>query len=145
MLLIAIDPGANGGIAFSDGDSTKAIKMPETPKDILNGLDAISINYADVRCVIEKVGFHVQGNSASSSCKFARHCGHVEMALIALGIPFSDVTPQKWMKWLGALPSDKTARKNAIKDKMQRLHPDIRVTLWNSDALALLEWAKKNA
>lgn len=145
MLLIAIDPGAKGGIAVFDGETTKAYAMPETPKDILYCIDAIAITDSDIRCVVEKVGFHVKGNSASSSCKFARHCGHVEMALIALGIPFSDVTPQKWMKWLGALPSDKTARKNAIKDNMQRLHPDIRVTLWNSDALALLEWAKKNA
>lgn len=150
MLLIAIDPGASGGIAVYNYDNkyTAVLKMPDTPKDIyevLRGIRNITTVIGEIQCraIVEKVGFHVQGNNASSSCKFARHCGQLEMALIAAGIPFEEVTPQKWMKPM-TLPKDKTARKNAIKDAMQRRYPDIKVTLWNADALGILTWALDN-
>lgn len=145
MLLIAIDPGANGGIAAShDGSSPVVMKMPDTPKDIfdlLNGLcHAAGIIPGRLPCkaIVEKVGMHRQGNNASASCKFARHCGHIEMALIALGIPFEEVAPQKWMKSLGVMPKDKKDRKNHIKDIVQRRYPSIKATLWNADALGIL-------
>lgn len=141
MLLLAIDPGASGGIAAIDTarDWPVCVKMPETPKDLLETLQGLLYMNPEARAVVEKVGFHVQGNNASASCKFARHCGQLEMALIACGIPFEEVTPQKWMKPM-ALPKDKAARKRAIKDAMQRQYPPIKVTLWNADALGILTW-----
>ncbi len=143
MLLIAIDPGASGGIACSrDGGVPVVFKMPDTPKDIhevLGGLTALHVNHGlRIYAIVEKVGMHRQGNNASASCKFARHCGHIEMALIALGIPFEEVTPQKWMKSLGVMPKEKQARKNHIKDIVQRRYPSIKATLWNADALGIL-------
>jgi hypothetical protein len=145
MLLIAIDPGANGGIAAShDGSAPVVMKMPETPKDIydlLSGLchaAGIIPEHLPCKAIVEKVGMHRQGNNASASCKFARHCGHIEMALIALGIPFEEVTPQKWMKSLGAMPKEKKDRKNHIKDIAQRRFPAIKVTLWSADALGIM-------
>lgn len=144
--VISIDPGANGAIVEyrpydSPGLQVRVHKMPETPKDIYSKLASIQNQSDECVCVIEKVGFHVKGNNASASCKFARHCGHLEMALIALGIPIvEEVTPQKWMKSMGTLPKDKTARKRAIKNKMQMRYPWIQVTLWNADALGLLEY-----
>lgn len=141
MLTIAIDPGASGGIvAAGDDGRPVALKMPDTPKDIYDLLYGLAIHHSAVRAIVEKVGMHRQGNNASASCKFARHCGHIEMALIALGIPFEEPTPQKWMKSLGVMPKDKTERKNRIKDLMQRKYPNIKVTLWNADALGILTY-----
>lgn len=143
MLLIAIDPGASGGIAVSrDGGIPVVMKMPDTPKDIFDLLSGInnSAYSKHVYAIVEKVGMHRQGNNASASCKFARHCGHIEMALLALGIPFEEVLPQKWMKSLGVMPKDKQARKNHIKDLMQRRFPAVKCVLWNSDALGILLW-----
>ena len=153
MLLIAIDPGASGGLAVSrDGGDPVVMKMPDTPKDIydlLSGLchaAGIIPDRLPCRAIVEKVGMHRQGNNASASCKFARHCGHIEMALIALGIPFEEVTPQKWMKSLGVMPKEKQARKNHIKDLMQRKHGNaIKVTLWSSDALGILHYQLERA
>lgn len=145
MLLIAIDPGANGGIAIQAQGYTSppvVVKMPETPKDIHELLGGIlssgGLNHGGACAIVEKVGMHRQGNNASASCKFARHCGHIEMALIALGIPFEEVTPQKWMKSMGVMPKEKQARKNHIKDIVQRRFPTIKCTLWNSDALGIM-------
>jgi hypothetical protein len=140
MLTIAIDPGASGGIAVWCPVNEKAIvmKMPETPRDIYDLFAGLLETGNTIRAVVEKVGMHRQGNNASASCKFARHCGHIEMALLALGIPFEEVTPQKWMKSLGVMPKDKKDRKNHIKDIAQRRYPDVKCTLWNSDALGIL-------
>lgn len=139
MLLIAIDPGASGGIAVArDGVLRTVLKMPDTPKDICDMLNGLRTVHCNVSAIVEKVGMHRQGNNASASCKFARHCGHIEMALIALGIPFEEVTPQKWMKSLGVMPKEKQARKNHIKDIVQRRYPSIKATLWNADALGIL-------
>lgn len=141
MMTIAIDPGASGGIACSyDGSSPIVMKMPDTPKDIHDLIYGLAIHHAEVRAIVEKVGMHRQGNNASASCKFARHCGHIEMALLALGIPFEEVTPQKWMKSLGVMPKEKQDRKNHIKDLMQRKYPNIKVTLWSADALGILHY-----
>ena len=146
MLLIAIDPGANGGIAVVSTTDNRPVvmKMPDTPKDIYDlffGLNTVhGFPRLEIHAIVEKVGMHRQGNNASASCKFARHCGHIEMALIALGIPFEEVTPQKWMKSLGVMPKDKQARKNHIKDLMQRKYPTLKVTLWASDALGILNY-----
>lgn len=148
MLIIAIDPGASGGMAAShDGSAPLVFKMPDTPRDIYDLLWSVQHTGCCIpekmacRAVMEKVGMHRQGNNASASCKFARHCGHIEMALLALGMPFEEPTPQKWMKTLGAMPKDKKDRKNHIKDLMQRRYPGIKVTLWNADALGILTWA----
>ena len=48
------------------------------------------------------------------------------------------------MKHLGALPKDKTARKNEIKRQMQARYPGIKITLSTSDALGILTWAIAN-
>lgn len=136
---IAIDPGANGGIAWHDKfNKTHVMKMPETPADLCAVLSSLSAANPDMRCVIEKVGTYVKGNAVGSACKFARHCGHVEMALIAAKIPFTSIVPNKWMRHLGVMPKDQVQRKRHIKDLMQRRYPGIDVTLWNADALGIL-------
>jgi len=139
-ILIAIDPGASGGIASIGRDGRLTLtKMPETPADILGymiGFSTSSLAY------IEKVGSSRPGNAAKAMTTFARHCGHLEMALLAARIPAKEVTPQKWMKWLGIPPGlELKDRKNRIKAAMQKRWPSVTVTLWNADALAILTYA----
>jgi len=104
--------------------------------DRLRGLAA---EYPGLSAVIEKVGYWMPGDHPSSACTFARHCGHLEAACYALGIPvLASPTPQTWMKRLGTLPGEKPARKRAIRELMARRFPHLTVTLSTSDALALL-------
>lgn len=140
-VLIAIDPGASGSIAVRDADGRVfADSMPDTLRDIWDYFFNI-VSAEPKHCYLEDAGYHIRGNNASASCKFARHCGALEMAVTAKGIPWESVRPQKWMKHFGTLPKDKRERKNKIKELMQRLYPNIKVTLTNADALALLTWA----
>lgn len=139
--IISIDPGANGAIAvkYPDGQ-VYTHKMPDTPADILDLLMAL----APATAIIEKVGGYMPGNSGPASVKFARHCGHLDMALLASRIPSYAVAPGVWQKSLGALSKDKSERKRQIKDMMQRLYPSLKVTLINADALGMLSWATRH-
>ena len=138
--MIAIDPGASGAIVFDTPDGIRIEKMPETQRDVFDLL-MLARGAGNNLCVIEKVGMHRQGNAASSSVKFARMCERVEMGAICCGLGVDLVTPQKWMKSLGALPKDKKDRKNAIKAAMQMRFPQVKIVLWNADALAIYCWA----
>ena len=140
--IMAIDPGASGGIAvLTPGNPVVCIKMPSTPMDILDTFRALVERNPGLKCIIERVGGGMPGNSAHNFTTLARHMGHLDMALLAVAIPTEMVMPAKWMRGIG-IPAkmDKTARKNAIKAAMQRRYPAAKVTLWNADALGILTW-----
>lgn len=160
-MLIAIDPGANGGIAWiTDGGATKCADMPDTPKDIFDLLQDIIDGCQGAGCMIEQVGGYMPGNSGPAAAKFARHCGHLDMALLALGVSHSSILPAKWEHWFigkpvypkipaETKPADrrriladrKRERKNKIKAKAQAMFPGVRVTLKTADALGMLAYA----
>jgi hypothetical protein len=144
MKLIAIDPGKNGGVAILREDKTIRIhKIPITPKDteIL-----FKMYQKDAVCFIEKV-FGMPGRGGSAMFTFGQMYGWLEMALINSKIPTTQITPQKWIKFhgLGTKGSmTDTEWKNKLKARAQQLHPNVAVTLWNADALLILEYAKAN-
>lgn len=144
--LIAIDPGASGGIACRtiNGD-IESMKMPLTIKDLHDVLHEFATEYDNPIVLMEKVGKHRLGNSAQSSATFAKHVGHLEALLIANGLPCHEVNAAKWMNDVvplrpkGIEPHVVRARKNYIKDLMQRHRPKLKVTLATADALGILE------
>ena len=160
-LIIAIDPGITGGVAYRFPGILSAVNMPSTPKDILDLLKRI-VGYDNEKiiCYLERVGTYMPGNSGPSAATFARHCGNLEMALWALNIPYHEVLPNKWMTaFIGKqdypkipketskktkasiLSKRKTERKNKIKAKCQALYPHLKVTLKTADALGILSYA----
>jgi hypothetical protein len=137
--LLAIDPGASGGLAWTDAAGvTHAEAMPYGMTAMVDRLRALAAELPGLAAVIEKVGFWMPGDHPNSAAKFARHCGQIEAALYALGIPFYAVAPQVWMKTLGTLPKGKQERKRAIRELMARRFPSLTVTLATADALGLL-------
>ena len=147
MRLIAIDPGSNGGIAACTVENgtikdVTCIKMPETIAEIKDAIVSLSKYDPDVECCLERTGTYMPGQSGPASVKFARHCGNLEGILIGINLPSIQVAPQKWQKAVfGNLPKDKAERKRYIKDTMQRLYPNLSVTLATADALAILQYA----
>jgi len=143
MNILAIDPGASGGLAWNDVDGTvHAEPMPvgmTAQADKIREIILSRVTSA-IECVIEKVGGYMPGNSGPAAAKFARHCGNLEAILYCYGVPTYQVSPQKWMKALGPFPKDKKERKNAIKEKMGRLYPHLSVTLKTADALGLFTY-----
>lgn len=138
--ILGIDPGKNGGLALinESGDCEALVKMPATPLDLYN--EVCTMKHKGVRmAALEKVG-GMPGNGGASMFNFGRNYGHIEMALLAAGIPFTIVTPQKWQKHyqLGSSSGHtKSEWKNRLREAAQRLYPDIKVTLWAADALLI--------
>ena len=144
--ILCIDPGASGGLALLNHESIiDAFPMPDGMTGQIDAIRHIAVTNPGIMAVLEKVGFHRPGNSAVSTAKFARHCGHLEAALYTCGIPFVEVTPHKWMAAIGTMPADKKARKNFIKEEMARRFPHLKVTLGVADALGILCWARNQS
>ena len=139
--LIAIDPGAAGGIAWTDSEGIAGAEpMPEGMTAIVDRLRSLAVDLSGCSAVVEKVGQWLPGDHPNSATKFARHCGNVEAALYGLGVPFTEVAPGVWMRTLGKLPKEKGPRKRAIRELMARRYPHLRVTLKTADALGILTW-----
>ena len=142
MQYMTIDPGFSGGIAYIDREGdTHAVPMPDGMTAQADLIREIAANNPGIECVIEKVGAYVKGNSGPAAATFAMHVGSLNAMLYCFGIPTTQVSPQKWMKALGPFPTDKKARKNAIKEKMARMYPHLKVTLKTADALGIYSYA----
>lgn len=142
--IIGIDVGKNGGIVVYDTENNRlleCIKMPPTPKDLL---DFLSIYKENSVCYLERVN-GMTGQSASDSFVFGEGYGQLTMGLIACGIPTVTVSPQIWQKAFGLRNTDKLSKtewKNTLKKKAQQLFPYAKVTLATSDALLICEYGR---
>ena len=143
---IGIDPGKNGGIAVMNecGDVVDLVKMPATPQDLLDFLFKYKENSF---CTLERVG-GMPGNGGSAMFNFGKGYGHLQMALLALGISTEDITPNKWEKayQLGSSGKfTKTEWKNRLKAKAQQMFPALgkKVTLATCDALLICEYGRR--
>jgi hypothetical protein len=140
--MLAIDPGASGAFAYHDMDGVIQTKvMPEGMTAQVDFIRTLAMYHRE--CIMENVGFHMPGNSAVATSKFARHCGHLEAVCYAYGISVQYVAPQSWMKKLGTWSKDKRERKAQIKEAMARLYPHLKVTLKTADALGILTFAMR--
>lgn len=143
--IIAIDPGENGGIIVYSSDKgciIETVKMPPTHRDIL---DFLKLYQKNSICFLEKVG-GLPGMGGSRMFNFGKHFGHLEMALLSLKITTKEVRPQEWQKELKlGVKGNKTTTqwKNKLKSVAQQLYPKLKVTLYLSDALLILEYAKR--
>ena len=138
MMIIAIDPGVGGGIACRDSDKRIwADPMPEGMTEIYDYFKNLTEGMC--QAILEMPSGYMPGNSGKTAIVMFRNIGHIEMALYALGISVETVSPQKWMKPLN-LPKEYGERKKAIREKMQRQFPSLKVTLKTADALGLLVW-----
>lgn len=134
---LGVDPGLAGGIAIMSPNGIAAHKMPETERDIWEFFHGIPILRSFA--LIERV-HSMPGQGVSSSFKFGMGYGALRMALVASGIPFEDVTPQKWQKALGCLSG---GDKNVTKQRAQSLFPHIKVTHAIADSLLIAEFCKR--
>lgn len=144
MLVIGIDPGKNGGIAVIDSSTLALVsveKMPQTPTDLIDMVMAVS-KCGQCFAYLERVG-GMPGQGGAASFNFGQNYGHIEMALVASGIPTETVPPAKWQRYLnlqGKKGESKTDHKNRMKARAQQLFPSQKVTLWAADALLIAKY-----
>jgi hypothetical protein len=151
-VIIAIDPGASGGIVFGASNGLVVYPMPETETDVVNTIrEHIELSRADdvePVVVIEKVGGYAggPGQPGSAMFSFGRGTGILYGCLMYAMVRIVEVTPQKWQKALSLgtrSGMEKRDWKNKLKAEAQRLYPAQKVTLKTADALLIYEYAKR--
>ena len=147
MTIIGIDPGLKGGIALFAAGEMQARKMPDGFTDIYDYLRQLKRAYPDCFAVLEDVGNGIPGQSSKATATFARHNGHLEMALYALEIRSIKVTPQKWQKYYSntigtSKGKTKTEWKNILKNEAKRRYPELSITLDTADAILLADYGR---
>jgi len=140
MIIVGIDPGMAGGIAFFDWPPDGkpficAFKMPGTERDIYDLLAG-----REGAVVFLEAVHSMPGQGVSSSFKFGRGYGFLRGIVTALKYPLHDVTPQKWQKALGCLSR---GDKNVTKQKAQQLFPQLKITHATADALLIAEYGRR--
>ena len=146
-LYIGIDPGSvSGCIAFTDADMRYyyTIEFAKfTTRDWFKELKELTEN-EECFAVLEKVHGHPD-MSVQSVTAFMKNVGHIEMALLALDIPFVEVTPQTWMKHYNLKKEKEESKvewKRRLREHLQRIMPQFKVNNSNSDAMLIALYAR---
>lgn len=146
--MLAIDPGKNGGLAWTDLDGViHTEKMPDTIGSLADKLRSIRA-YGGGDAVLEKVGGYVAGSPAPGSAMFSfgENYGAIQACLSCMGFRYELIAPQKWQKPLSmgtkASAGGSAEWKRKLKAEAQRRFPSVDVTLWNADALLILDYAR---
>lgn len=149
-LIVAIDPGVNGGIVLVDRDGVVQVqKMPGTDYEVVSFLVEVSNTSKEVDCYLEEPPLFAGKNIPGSAIgKLMWNTGVLYGAAVCLGWKMHRVRPAIWQKahtcgTKGELTS--TAWKNKLKARAAELFPTVDVTLWNADALLILDAARRGA
>jgi Holliday junction resolvasome RuvABC endonuclease subunit len=147
---LGIDPGSvSGCIAIITTEENKITSWHTiefgklTTKEWYDELFVITYK-EDTLAVLEKV-HGMPGMSTVAVSTFMKNVGHIEMALIASNVPFKEVTPQTWMKHYGMKKEkdeSKTDWKKRLRELLQRIMPEFKVTNNNADAMLIALYAK---
>jgi crossover junction endodeoxyribonuclease RuvC len=111
-MILAIDPGASGALAFFsvatgtldvvDMPVMEIVRNGKTKREISPRLLANEIRQRMPSvAVLERVGA-MPGQGVSSMFAFGRGLGQTEGVIAALGLPITYVTPRAWQKAVGA-------------------------------------------
>ena len=164
-MIIAIDPGLSGGIAWQMNEQVRAVRMPYTPKGIIELLWDIRTAWDEDKknptpcysvCYLEEIKGVLPNQSSKATWTFGVHYGVLQGILLALGIPIVYVKPNTWQKAIGASrPSTPHGANKATKERIKRegkrnikeiveaRYPSLKITLATADALGILMYAEK--
>lgn len=142
-LTAGVDPGALGGIAFIGQNFAEAWKMPETEREIMELLEEYR-PHIDVLYMESQHPF--PGMSSTAMGTFMKHYGFLRGVLVALKIPFVDVSPMKWKKALGlnfTAQDSKKDKKNGSKELASQWWPALKITHATSEALLIASYGRR--
>ena len=144
ILVLGIDPGQSGGLAFlsvRDNSFSVAYPMPETMRDTAD----VIADYRDkiVIAILEHV-HSMPKQGVSSTFKFGKSAGFLEGLLVGMKIPYDLVSPQKWTKRLSLVGGEPgTEKKNLHKARAQQWFPGLKITHATADAILLAEYGRR--
>jgi crossover junction endodeoxyribonuclease RuvC len=106
-VFVGIDPGKSGGIACIDTENGTCYAAPYSDTALIEMCRLAFGKGQNVMCCLEKVGAR-PGQGVVSMFSFGQSVGYIKGVLEAFGIPYQEITPQKWKGEFG-LNSDKAA------------------------------------
>jgi len=146
--IIAIDPGKSGGIAIWTPNELQVIKMPETTKQFSDIIIGEKKKTPNLIVAMEKVQLRDDDNIPGKQYRIAKMMKNYNSLIAAVeiaDIALWNIYPITWQNGLYFKHKgfSKEDRKNAYKEFAQKTFTDIRATLWNADALCILEYSKR--
>lgn len=153
--IIAIDPGASGGIAvFSNGMLKSAVSMPSSVDEMSEFFIHNKNTYENIIIYIEKVSAWSKGDDDPGKKfginKMLKNYTELLTVIKISGLRFVEVAPVTWQSTLKLkfknvdkvpFAKFKTFRKRKYKEFAQNCFPEVKVTLKTSDALCLVQFA----
>lgn len=147
--IIAIDPGAGGGIAYFNKGRTTAGEMPGNLIDLYSHLQRIQKENENCIVFIEKVQAFKSDNDEGGKNfginKMLYNFAQIMALIEILRLDYIHIYPISWQSGLGLKVKNdqrtKTERKNSYKQYAANCFPEAKVTLSTADALCLLQFA----
>lgn len=152
-LVIGIDPGRSGGLAFVSGHEPNAspsswdvqlVAMPEDDEDLLQLFSTWGKPYSRVRVHIENIpkwtGSAQFAKRTIYGASIATLYGQFKFShglVLGLGFEAQLIVPVKWQNVVGCRNTEKlekNAWKNKLKAHAQHLMPHVKPTLATADA-----------
>ncbi|SMO61550.1 hypothetical protein SAMN06269117_11446 [Balnearium lithotrophicum] len=148
-LIVGIDPGKKGGVAFipflpsAEGKSVEVFPMPDTS----TLADLLFERRGEIyRCFVEKQHPYPKQGAVSSG-NLMKHYGQILGILIALHIPFEEVPPQRWQAFIHGSKHKKRPRKEKKKksiEKAKQMFPGVQIKSDGpAEALLIAEYGRK--
>lgn len=140
-VVFGIDPGPSGAISaiwLSDGKPfLTSHKLSGTEADAREFIESFDLE--GCFAVIERV-HSMPKQGVSSSFKFGQSYGFLRGLLVGLKVPFSEVTPQQWQKYMACMTK---GDKNVSKARAQQLWPHIKFTHATADSMLIAEYGRR--
>lgn len=146
MNVCTIDIGKGGGLSWIDKDMFGSVisveKMPQTTVGIFDLIKSIDKDIFVIEMVSIRPSDMEDGSIYRKIDVMIRNKHIVEGLLEVCGKKFIQISPRKWQsrytKQMKGL--EYTERKRYLKDRAVEIFKNTKVTLWNSDALLMLNF-----
>lgn len=154
--VIGVDPGAAGGLSvFIPGQKVRVVKMPKDLSELRDFFAYYSENYRPI-VFLEKLSVRpddvaTDGGKANMGKlyriqKLMANYEHLKAIIDATGIPYVLTHPLSWQTKLRlrvrGQHEEKADRKRRYQEHAGQLYPEIKVTLWNADALLIMHFGR---
>lgn len=154
--VIGIDPGANGGLAiYIPGRLTKVAKMPKDLTELRDFFAYYAENYKPI-VFLEKLSVRpddIKTDGTGTNMgklyriqKLIANFEHLKALIETSGIPYVMVHPMTWQTKLKlrihGMQEEKADRKRRYAQLAAAQYQEIKVTLWNADALLIMHFGR---
>lgn len=143
MRIVGIDPGKNGGLAYHSENGVRVQKFASRDR-IFDIAHEILPKEGKMLVVIERVQMW-HGDTGGKQFrieKLLRQQQEMITTFEMLKQPVLLVSPVSWKRLFKVETENQSNPKMAYRDYAQELFPEVKCTLWNSDALLILRYGQ---